>query len=119
MSSATFSPAPKFNGSNRSIYIWLQTLVKERWKTRARNYIKHVNIPKIIFCRPGCFNFCFSFLAATNTDLLCILLFSTDCSFSAIKKPCITQPQSKTTLLKLSTLKEQVKVLEFLCYLRK
>ena len=63
------------------------------------------------------FIFCFDFLAATNTDWLCILLLPTDCSLNAIKKSCIIHSHSKTTLLRLSKLKElQFRVLEFFCY---
>ena len=51
------------------------------------------------------FIFCFDFLAATNTDRLCILLLPTDCSLNVIKKSCIIHPH-KTALLKLSRLKE-------------
>ena len=77
--------------------------------TSPRQYFADLNI--LIFC--------FDFLAATNTNWLCILLLPTDCSLSAIKKSCIIHSHSKTTLLKRSRLNElQFRVLEFFCYLK-
>ena len=65
------------------------------------------------------FILCFDFFGATNIDLLCILLLSIDCSLNAIKTSYIIHSHSKTTVLKLSKLKElQCRVLELFCYLR-
>lgn len=50
-------------------------------------------------------NLLFRCLAAINTDLLCILLLSTNCSLN-VTKSCIIHPHSKTTFLKVSKLKE-------------
>ena len=52
---ATFSFTSKFKGWMRFVYIWLKTFVKERWKNEGRNYTKHFNIPKTVFCRSRCF----------------------------------------------------------------
>ena len=63
-------------------------------------------------------NLLFRCLAAINTDLLCILLLSTNCSLN-VTKSCIIHPHSKTTFLKVSKLKElQFEILEFFHYLR-
>ena len=63
---------------------------------------------------------CFSFLPATNTDLLCILVLPTNSSRNTIKKSCIIHSHSETTLLKLSKLKElQFRGLELFYHLRK
>ena len=61
------------------------------------------------------------FFAATNTDLLCSLLLSTDCSlYNVIKESCIIHPHSKNIMLKLSKLTEELlpRVLEFFFNLR-
>ena len=96
--SSPLSLRPK---SDPSIYGYIHLL-----KKHVRQYFTDLNV----------FIFCFDRLAAINTDLLCILLLSTNCSLIATKS-CIIHPNSKPTLLKLSTLKElQFEVLEFFCY---
>ena len=52
------------------------------------------------------FIFCFDFLAATNTDWLCILLLPTDCSLNVIKKSCIIHPPLQNYFAKTFQIKE-------------
>ena len=76
--------------------------------TSQRQYFTDLNV----------FILCFDCLAAKNIDLFCILLLSINCSLNETRS-CILHPPSKTTLLKLSKLKElKFKLLEFFCYLR-
>ena len=109
--SPSLSLRPK---SDPSIYGY-RRLLKKVEKNYGCNDTKHV---RQYFTDLNVFIFCFDRLAAINTDLLCILLLSTNCSLIATKS-CIIHPHSKPTLLKLSTLKElQIEVLEFFCYLK-
>ena len=76
--------------------------------TSQRQYFTDLNV----------FILCFDCLAAINTDLFCILLLPTNCSFNKTK-PCIIHPHSENSSLKLSKLKElQSELLEFFCYLK-
>ena len=99
-----------------SVYVW-KHLLKNVEKIKHLNTLNMLSSQRQDFADLDIFIFCFYFLAATNTDLLCFLLLPTDCSLNAIKKSFIIHPHSKTTS-QLSKLKEpQFRVLELFCYL--
>ena len=104
--------------SDPSVNGW-KLFVKEGWKNKQANTLCTLTAQRQDFADLGYFIFSLDFLVATNTDLLCILLLSTDCFlYNAIKKSCKTHHSSRTIMLQLSKLTElQPRVLEFSCNL--
>ena len=71
--------------SDTSVYIW-KHLLKNVEKIKHSNTIDMLPFRRQDFSDLDTFIIRFSFYAATNTDLLCIFLLSTDYSLNSIKK---------------------------------
>ena len=105
--------------SDLSVYGCIH-LLKKVEKIQQANSLSMLKSQRQDFADLDWFILCLDFFSETNADLLCILLFSTDCSlYSVIKVSCIIHTHSKTIMLKLSKLLELLpRVLEFFCNLR-
>ena len=90
--------------SDLSVYGCIQ-LLKKVEKIQQANSLSMLKSQRQDFADLDWFILCLDFFSGTNTDLLCIVLSSTDCSlYNVIKVSCIIQPHSRTIMLKLSKL---------------